>query len=83
MRTIRFGVIGCGLMGREFASATARWCHLSGLVARPEIVIACDKDASRLEWFKRNGPMVTMPSASNPLPASHTLPLRIAVSPEE
>ncbi len=25
----RFGVIGCGLMGREFASAAARWLHLS------------------------------------------------------
>ena len=27
-RLIKFGVIGCGLMGREFASAAARWCHL-------------------------------------------------------
>ena len=25
---INFGIIGCGLMGREFASAVARWCHL-------------------------------------------------------
>jgi predicted dehydrogenase len=28
MRTIRFGIIGCGMMGREFASAAARWFHL-------------------------------------------------------
>jgi len=28
MRTIKFGIIGWGLMGREFASAVARWCHL-------------------------------------------------------
>src|SRR5205085_1520270 len=27
-RTISFGIIGCGLMGREFGSAVARWCHL-------------------------------------------------------
>ena len=27
-RIIRFGVIGCGLMGREFASAAARWLLL-------------------------------------------------------
>ena len=27
MQTIRFGIIGCGLMAREFASAAARWCH--------------------------------------------------------
>ena len=32
--TIRFGVIGCGLMGREFASAAGRWCHLSDIDAR-------------------------------------------------
>ena len=25
MKTVRFGLIGCGLMGREFASAAARW----------------------------------------------------------
>jgi len=28
-KTFRFGVIGCGLMGREFASAAARWLHLA------------------------------------------------------
>ena len=28
MRTIRFGIIGCGMMGREFASVAARWFHL-------------------------------------------------------
>ena len=30
-REIKFGIIGCGLMGREFASAAARWCHLLDL----------------------------------------------------
>jgi len=28
MRTVKFGIIGCGLMGREFASAVANWYHL-------------------------------------------------------
>ena len=28
MKTIRLGLIGTGLMGREIASAVARWCHL-------------------------------------------------------
>ena len=28
MRTVKFGIIGPGLMGREFASAAARWLHL-------------------------------------------------------
>jgi predicted dehydrogenase len=38
LKTIRFGIIGCGMMGREFASAAARWCHLLELDVRPEIV---------------------------------------------
>ena len=38
VRTVRFGLIGCGLMGREFASAAARWCHLPTMDVRPEIV---------------------------------------------
>ncbi len=36
-KTIRFGVIGLGLMGREFASAAARWCHLLNLDFVPQI----------------------------------------------
>ena len=35
MKTVRFGIIGCGLMGREFASAAARWCHLPDMDVRP------------------------------------------------
>ena len=42
MKRIRFGIIGCGLMGREFASAAARWCHLLDMDVRPEIVAICD-----------------------------------------
>ncbi len=55
MRTVRFGVIGCGLMGQEFASATARWSHLADPAARPEIVALCDTDAGRFEWYRRAG----------------------------
>ena len=42
MKRIRFGIIGCGLMGREFASAAARWGHLPEMDVRPEIVAVCD-----------------------------------------
>jgi predicted dehydrogenase len=52
MKTIRFGVIGCGLMGREFASAAARWCHLTGMSARPEIVAVSDVEPKALGWFQ-------------------------------
>ncbi len=54
MKTIKFGIIGAGLMGREFASAAARWCHLLDIPARPEIVAVCDKNPTILEWYKAN-----------------------------
>ena len=53
-QTIRFGIIGCGLMGREFASAAARWCHLTEEIARPEIVGVCDTNEQARGWFVRN-----------------------------
>jgi predicted dehydrogenase len=56
MKTIRFGIIGCGLMGREFASITARWCHLLDVDFRPEIVAICDANESLFSWYKNNFP---------------------------
>lgn len=38
MKTMKFGIIGCGLMGREFASATLRWVHLKDEITKPEII---------------------------------------------
>lgn len=58
MRAVRFGIVGCGLMGREFASAAARWCHLPEMDVRPEIVAVCDTDAGMLQWFRDNFPSV-------------------------
>lgn len=57
-REIRFGVIGCGLMGREFASAAARWCQLQDLEFQPRIVAACDVNPEMTAWFSRNVPSV-------------------------
>ena len=54
MKTIRFGIIGAGLMGREFASAAARWCHLLDMPARPELVAVCDKNPAIFEWYRTN-----------------------------
>jgi predicted dehydrogenase len=51
MKTIRFGIIGCGLMGKEFASAAARWLHLVDSKARPEIVAVCDTNEALMGWF--------------------------------
>ena len=53
-RTVKFGIIGCGLMGREFASTSARWCHLTEDIPKPEIIAVCDRNKTAIEWFKDN-----------------------------
>ncbi len=56
MRTVNFGVVGCGLMGREFASAVARWCHLADPPAWPRIVAVCGRGDQGLDWFRKRWP---------------------------
>src|SRR5947209_8488469 len=51
-QVIRFGVIGCGLMGREFGSAVARWCHLLEQEVVPRIVGVCDANPAMMRWFQ-------------------------------
>lgn len=53
MRVVKFGVIGLGLMGREFASAAARWCHLAEMEVKPEIIAVCAKPLTQelTQWF--------------------------------
>lgn len=53
-RIINFGIIGCGLMGREFGSAVARWCHLLDQDVQPRIVGVCDANPAMLDWFTGN-----------------------------
>lgn len=53
-RVVRFGIIGAGLMGREFAVAATRWATLTGLECRPEIVAVCDLNSELLSWYGRN-----------------------------
>lgn len=57
-KIIRFGIIGCGLMGRELASAAARWLHLNDAKARPEIVAVCDTNPALMDWFTTHLPSV-------------------------
>ena len=59
-KEIHFGVIGCGLMGREFASAAARWCHLLDLDFRPVITAACDVIEPAREWFRTAVPGINL-----------------------
>ena len=59
MKEIRFGIIGLGLMGREFASATARWLHLQDIGVKPVITAVCDTNEQAIDWFTGNLPSVT------------------------
>ena len=54
MKTLRFGIIGCGLMGREFATAAARWAHLLNMKVKPEIVAVCDSNPNLMDWFSNH-----------------------------
>lgn len=58
MKTVRFGIIGCGLMGREFASASARWCHLPEMDVRPEIVAVCGRTTTQFPWYRDHFPTI-------------------------
>ncbi|MFN8377184.1 MAG: Gfo/Idh/MocA family oxidoreductase [Anaerolineae bacterium] len=59
-RKIPFGVIGLGLMGREFAVASARWPALLDLDVQPEIVAICDTVSASFDWFQRNFPTIRL-----------------------
>jgi predicted dehydrogenase len=63
MRTVRFGIIGGGLMGREFASAASRWCHLAEIDVRPEVVAICDASPACCAWFAERVPTVRQVTA--------------------
>jgi len=58
MKKIKFAIIGCGLMGKEFASAAARWNHLNQDIAAPEIIAVADSNLAALDWFKEKVPSV-------------------------
>jgi predicted dehydrogenase len=55
-RTVRVGIVGGGLMGRELASAAARWIHLADLGVRPQVVAVCDTNPEVLGWYERLDP---------------------------
>lgn len=50
---MRVGIIGGGLMGREAASAFARWFVLQDFPVKVELTAVCDLQESLLEWFKQ------------------------------
>ena len=53
-KKIRFGIIGLGLMGKEFGSALARWCHLLGDGPVPVLTGICDTNEKAWRWYTDN-----------------------------
>lgn len=53
MKTVRLGIIGGGLMGREVASALGRWFALADAPVRLELTAVCDVQESVRNWFQR------------------------------
>lgn len=52
-KSIKVGVIGGGLMGREVASAFSRWFVLGESTVKPELVAVADINQAALDWFRR------------------------------
>jgi len=53
METVKIGIIGGGLMGREVASALARWFVLDQFPVRAELTAVCDLAEKQREWFRQ------------------------------
>jgi predicted dehydrogenase len=53
MKTLKVGIIGGGLMGREVASALGRWCALEDFPVNVQLTAVCDVVEKTREWFHR------------------------------
>ncbi len=53
MKEVNVGIIGGGLMGREAASAFARWFVFNDMPVKPVLKAVCDLDENVLEWYKK------------------------------
>ena len=65
--TVGVGIIGGGLMGREVASAFARWCALVDMPVEPRLVSVADLNPATLTWFEG------IPSCTERVTDYHTL----------
>jgi predicted dehydrogenase len=59
-KEIRIGIIGLGLMGREFSSSVARWCSLLSEDPIPVISGICDKNKDTWKWYTANFPDIRL-----------------------
>jgi predicted dehydrogenase len=66
--TLRWGIVGGGLMGREFASALGRWCALTDeTLPNAQLVAVCDLNPSARDWFHRVPSMTQLTDSADEL----------------
>jgi predicted dehydrogenase len=70
MKTVKIGIIGGGLMGREAASAFGRWFVLNDFPAKAELTAVCDLNPQILEWYKQIPTVKLLTQSSDELLAS-------------
>jgi predicted dehydrogenase len=59
-KKIRIGVIGLGLMGKEFSSSIARWCSLLDDGPIPVITGICDIKKDLWDWYNEYFPDILL-----------------------
>jgi len=59
-KKIGIGIIGLGLMGREFASAIARWSHLLTDSDIPVLKGICSTNSDSWKWYTDNFPDIAI-----------------------
>ena len=62
METVRIGIIGGGLMGRELAAVCGRWLHLVDHPFKPEVVAVADLNEGARNWFNQVSTVTTLTS---------------------
>lgn len=67
MNSVKIGIIGGGLMGREAASAFGRWFVLNDFPAKAELTAVCDLNPQILEWYKQVPTVSQLTQNSNEL----------------
>lgn len=77
--TVKIGIVGGGLMGREIAAAIRRWPALIDHPSRPVLTAVCDINPDALEWFRQIETVQTLTTDADELFATDVDVVYIAV----
>jgi predicted dehydrogenase len=77
--TVKIGIVGGGLMGREIAAAIRRWPALIDHPSRPVLTAVCDINPDALEWFRQIESVETLTTDADELFAGDVDVVYIAV----